>query len=583
MLHGKRAFTLAGAALVALAPALASAQQMAYADLDGPSGDAVAVSDGDGGDAAASSDATSDKGGRGHRATSSSGVRTRIAPYLEVDQAVFANLTGTHDVLTYTTLAAGVDADIRGRNTQGAVSVRYERRISESRSKLGDADIVSGVARVHHDLVPRTLAIEAGGLATRTRVDPSGSSALNVQASDAVSQTYSVYAGPALSTQVGEAAVNASYLAGYTRVGATTGATPVTGGPQAQVFDHSIHQAANLTVATKANAPFPVGLGVTGGYYREDISNLDQRVEDYHALGEVAVPLGYDLEVVGGAGYEVVRVSARDAVRDATGTPVLDKNGRYVTDKSAPRRLAYNTTGVIWEAGILWKPSRRTSLSAYVGRRYGDTTYWGSFNYAPSDRSVLNVSVYQGLTGFGGSVENALASLPTDIAIGRDPFNGGLAGCATGATSGGCLNNALSTVNGAAFRTTGVSAVYGRRIGRMQATLGGGYSRRKYIGASGTALASVDGIVDQTYYFDATLSGALDRVSRFSASLYANWFDSGFGPQGDSRTIGANATYFRTISGHLSGTASVSVDGIDRKTVDDEYIAAALVGLRYNF
>ena len=261
---------------VAFAPVAASAQQLPYADV---SGDAQHASADDA--IAGGGDAPDEKGSgrrRGHEHHASGGARTKIQPYLEIDQSVFANLKSPHDVLTYTTVAVGVDASITGRNTEGAVSARYERRISESRSRLRDSDTVSGIARVRHDLVPHTLSIEAGGLAARTRVEAQGNATLNPQVSgDAISQIFSLYAGPALSTHVGRAAVNGSYLVGYTKVGSPGAIALAPGQTRADVFDHSISHAANLSIATKAGEGLPVGVGANIGANREDVSNLDQR------------------------------------------------------------------------------------------------------------------------------------------------------------------------------------------------------------------------------------------------------------------------------------------------------------------
>lgn len=573
----------------ALAPMAAHAQQLPYADV---SADGLHTASGDaslgGGDSPDEADGKS-RGRKGHERQGSNGARTKIQPYLEIDQSVFANFKSPHDVLTYTTVAAGVDASITGRNTEGSVSVRYERRISESRSRLRDSDTVSGIARVRHDLVPHTLSIEAGGLAARTRVEAGGNATLNPQVSgDAVSQIYSLYAGPALSTHVGRAAVNGSYLVGYTKVGSPGATVLAPGQTRADVFDHSISHAANLSLATKAGEGLPVGLGANVGANREDISNLDQRVEDYHAEAVVAVPLSYDLQVQGGVGYEKVKVSSRDAVRDANGNPVIGTDGRYQTDKSAPRQLAYDTSGLIWDVGVIWKPSRRTSLTASVGRRYGGMIYQGSFNFAPDARQVFNVSVYEGLTGFGGQLTNALSQLPTDISVTRNPFNGSLSGCALGggnggSASGGCLNNALSSVNSAAFRSRGVNATYGHRVGRYQLGVGAGYSRRKFIAAPGTVLGQANGTADENYFVDTSFSGPIDRSTRFSTLVYADWFTSGQSSLGDTRVIGANAALNKQITDRLTGNFALGVDGIDRKVLDDSWVGQALVGLRYNF
>ena len=123
-------------------------------------------------------------------------------------------------------------------------------------------------------------------------------------------------------------------------------------------------------------------------------------------------------------------VSSRDAVRDpVTGAPVTGADGRYVTDKTAPRTIAFNAEGLIWDAGVVWRTNRRTALNAYFGRRYGSDSYFGSFSYAPTARSSLNISVYDSINGVGGQLSNALAALPTEFEAVRNPFNGALGGC----------------------------------------------------------------------------------------------------------------------------------------------------------
>lgn len=559
-----RIAALAGAAFVMLAPLAAEAQTLDY-DL--------------GGSDAAPSSASAQKGHAGR--STASGARTTITPYLEVSQNVTADLK-RDDTLTYTTVAAGIDTTIAGRNTQGAVSVRYERRFGES-GGLPDSDTVSGLARVKHDIVPRTLSIEAGAMAARTRVDASGAGSLNaVAGSDAVSQIWSVYAGPALATHAGDVAINGSYTAGYTKVGSPH-VQVASGAPAVDIFDHSVAQSAQLSAALAPGKALPVGLGASAGYNREDISNLDQRVSDFHAMGEVTVPLTIDLAVVGGVGYEDVEVSSRDAVRDANGDPVVGADGRYVTDSSSPRVIAYDTSGLIWDAGVIWRPSRRTALQAYIGRRYGTTTYWGSFSYVPNPRNALNISVYDGISGFGGQVARVLEDLPTDFAVTRDPFNGGISGCALGSESGSCMDSALSSLSGSVYRASGVSATYSHRFGRLAAGIGAGYTHRRFIAAPGTVLAVANGTVDESWYVDGGISGPIDRVSRFSTSVYASWYQSAQTQNGDVSVLGANASYFRNLTDRLVATAALGIDGVNRKVLDDELYGSAQVGLRYNF
>ena len=501
-------------------------------------------------------------------------VRTTIRPYLEVTQNLLAQITPGNDVVTYTTLAAGVDATLAGRRTQGQVAVRYERRFVE-KGQVGDADTISGLARVSHQLVPRTLSIEAGALAARTRVEANGSATLNpLSVNDAVSQVYSLYAGPSLTTHAGQVAVNANYLAGYTKLTQKNAYQPAAGQPRIDLFNHSLVQSAQVSAGTKAGTVLPVGLVASAGWDREDISNLDQRIDDKRVGLQATLPVSRTVQLVGDVGWEHIRVSSRDALRDANGNPVIGSDGRYVTDTSKPRTIAYDSDGLIWDVGVMWRPSPRTSLSAFIGRRYDSTTYFGSFSYAPNTRSSLNVSVYDGISGFGSSLSNALRQVPTDFATGAT-------GCGIGATGGSCVNGALSSVSSSVFRARGVNATYGFAMGRLRLGVGAGYVRRRFIAAPGTVLAQANGTVDQSWYVTGGVSGQLGRDASFSVAVYDAWYDSGTGLLGTSNSYGIYASYYRRLADRLTATASVGLDGVSRDLAADQLEATGLVGLRY--
>ena len=113
-------------------------------------------------------------------------------------------------------------------------------------------------------------------------------------------------------------------------------------------------------------------------------SQLSQRYEGKYARGDVVLPVLPTLALTAGVGYEKIEVSQKDPLLDAAGNPVTDSKGRFVTDPASPRRIAYETDGLIYDAGVIWRPSPRTTLQARVGRRYGGMTYTGSLSYAAS-------------------------------------------------------------------------------------------------------------------------------------------------------------------------------------------------------
>ena len=510
--------------------------------------------------------------------------RFEITPYIEAGQVVIAELSPNDDVVTYTRLAAGVDASVNGRNNAAAVSLRYERRIGYQPDDP-DGDVISGIARASASIIPRALTIEAGALATRSRVEGNGASIITpITDNFGESNIYAAYGGPTLQTHAGQLEITGQYLIGYTRVEEPDALVTAPGADPVDIFDDSVTQNAQVRVGSRPNGVLPVGVGVGAGWYQEDVSNLDQRVQDRWVRGDITVPISPNVALVGGIGYEDVEVSSRDALRDGMGDPVIGPDGRYVTDPASPRLIAYETDGLIWDAGVIWRPSRRTSLEAHIGHRYGSMTYYGTLAYAPSSRSSLNVSVYDNVTGFGGQVTRILDELPTDFTATRNPISGDIGTCVTSLDSGSCFGGALGAIRSSTFRSRGVAATYSISNGRITAGIGGGYDSRKFIGAQGTVLEDSDGLRDETAWALAYLNGRIDERSGFNTAAYANWFQSGFTDAGDTAAFGASVAYYREIARRLTATAAVSVDGVTREEfLEDVLTAAAMLGLRYSF
>ena len=526
--------------------------------------------------------ADSGSAGSAAEGASTSGGRTSIDPYIEANSLASWQISPGSDVLTYTQLAAGVDASIAGRNNGGSVSVRYERNFAHQ-SNGADSDTITGVARGYASIIPRVLTVEAGALASSTRVDAQGRSVINPIVDDTLStQTYSAYAGPTLQTRAGDVEVNANYRIGYTRVDSPDFITAT--GTAADLFDESVSHSASVRAGTRPGQPLPVGLGVGAGYYQEDVSNLDQRVRDAYVRGDVTVPVTPTLAIVAGAGIEDVEVSSRDAVRDAAGNPVIGDNGRFITDEASPRIIAYEASGLIWDVGVVWSPSSRTQLEARFGHRYDSETFYGSFSWRPSSRSSLQIGVYDGIQGFGGRLNNSLAALPTDFTVSRDPVTGELTGCVSSIDGSGCLDGLLGSLRSSVFRGRGVVGSYSRQIGRMTASIGAGYDRRTFIGAPGTVLELADGLVDESYYVTAGLSGPVGQRGRFSVNSYANRFESGTAGAEDVTAIGGSASYSEEVIRNLSARAAVAISMLDSDIAPDNFTtASALLGLRYDF
>ena len=504
-----------------------------------------------------------------------------VQPYIEVAQIVSAELTPGNDVVTFTQVAVGVDVNVQGRNSGAAVSLRYERNIGYGDNSV-DTDTISGIARGTLALVPNALSFEAGGLAARTRIDAGGGTTANpLVREDAESRIYSVYAGPSLDTRVGAVDLQGVARVGYNRFEADD-ALITQAGNSVDVFDDSVTYLGQLRAGVRPGEILPVGLAVTAGGFQEDIGNLDQRVRDLFVRGDVTVPLTNNLALVAGAGYEDVEISSRDALRDANGVPVIGTDGRFITDEASPRQIAFAVDGLLWDVGVLWRPSSRTNLAASVGRRYDSTTYYGSFTYVPNQRSAFAVSAYDGVSGFGGVLNNALAGLDSDFQAIRNPVTGDFGGLVSG-TEGQALVGGLGSTRSAAFRGRGVRASYQRTMGRTVAALGAGYDRRTFIAAAGTVLAPVNGLTDESYYVIGGLTRQIGQDANITTNAYVNWFNAA-GNNNDVTATGASAAYNQSITQRLVGRAAIAVDYFDSEfTAQDFAFATALVGLRYNF
>jgi len=512
--------------------------------------------------------------------------RLRVTPYIEANQVVTQEIRPGSDTDFYGQVAAGVDASVQGRRGGGSVSLRYDRVISYG-DEVADSDSVSGIARGYVALAPG-LSVEAGGLAARSRASGGGGTVLaSGQPIDDENEarTYGIYAGPTFSRRVGAADVSANYRFGYSRVEEPgVGVIDDTVTPIDVAAESYVHSA-SARVGVAPGAVLPVGVAVGGGAYQEEVSNSDQRVRDFYARGDVTLPIGQGFAVVGGVGYEYVEISNRDVLRDDDGDPIIGSDGRFQTDENSPRRIAFETKGLIWDVGVVWKPSRRTQLEAHYGRRYDSDTYYGSFAWQPSSRSSFNASVYDSVSGFGGTITNGLANLPSGFVASRNGLTGDFTGCVTGTgeeSSANCLGGALSSVRGAVFRNRGAQLAYSTSRGRLSTGMAVGYDRRTFFGAEGTALAAGNGAVDESYYANLGMGISLDALSSVNLNGYASYLDQGGSDLNDALLLGASAAYSRSLFRNLSARAALSVDRID--AVDfDETNASALVGVRYDF
>lgn len=508
-----------------------------------------------------------------------------VTPYIEAAQVLSADLKGGDEVLTYSTVAAGVDATFEGGRTTGQVSYRYERRFGWGDS-LDNGDIHSGLARVSHELVRNTLTLEAGAIATRSRSDIRGAApSLDVGNVDNVTQVYSIFAGPSLEKNINGLDVTASYRLGYTMAEAND-FVPSAGQPRLDSFDDSVAHVASASVGM-APDKLPFGWKVSGVYEREDAGQLDQKFESKGVRGEVIVPITRSVALLGGVGYENVQASERAPVLDAAGNPTFDSKGRFITNSASPRLISYDFDGIYWDVGVAWKPSDRTNLEVHAGRRYGSMSYTGSFSWAPTSNSAFSVGVYDQVETFGQQLNDSLSDLPTRFTgNSRNQLAGGFDGCVAGGSgaAGGCFNPALQSLSGSVYRSRGVGVQYSASRGPLSTGVGFGYSQRTFKTPTVPgATFTVNGAKDESWYGQGNIAYQIDPKSTIDAAVFASLYDSGILNAPNVLSTGATSSYSRRFGRNLSATAAVGLYSYEVDGAPTELNASALVGVRYSF
>lgn len=508
-------------------------------------------------------------------------ARTEIAPYIEADQTLIANIKGDDGILTYTTLAVGVDGSVTSRRAEAQVSLRYEHQFGWNR-RTPDQDIISGIARARYWVISDTLNLEGSAFATRLRSDGLyGAGGLLANRGKSTDDIYAFTVGPTLTTHIDDLMVNAAYRFGYTKVDGHSDFGVGDNRFRYGSFDESTYHSLTGSVGMRPG-DLPFGWTLSAGYDRENASELKQRYSDLWVRGDVTVPVSPTLALVGGVGYEKMKISQQSVLIDEDGAPVVDGNGNYVGDPSAPRLLAYDTDGIIWDAGVLWRPSRRTSLELRVGRRYDSMHYTGTLNWQAGPNSSVQVTYFDTIDSFGRGLNNGLATLPFAFDALRNPFTGLPTGCVSGEDGLNCLNDTLAGISAANYRRRGVTGQYSYARGRWNWGLGLGWTQRKFLAPDVGILATIDGLKDNSYYGVLFGGMQLDQMSSVNGSVYVNHMDAG-GSDLSFTNYGGYVTYARQFGRRLSGQASVGVDAVDGSQVEQIISLLGRIGVRYQF
>ena len=510
-------------------------------------------------------------------------ARSEVHPYIEAQQ-VFGWSFGDGDSVTYTGVGAGVDAFVRTRRFSGQVSYRYDHYFSWQGDRR-DGDIHNGLATGSFALTDE-ISLNGAGIAARSRGSFAAPSAgLLIGDFDNTQQLYAIQAGPSYAGRVGDVAVNANYRFGWSHV--DNGFGDIDLGPGQPRIDTGFDQTSHTidaTIGQRAGVWLPFGWTVSGGYVRDDVHVLGARYEGTFGRVDVTQPITPTLAAVGGVGWERNRISQRQVLTDAAGNAILTDDRELRSDRSRPRVLIYDQDGLIWDVGVLWRPSARTSLEVRGGQRYGQTMVRGALTWAGAHQDTFQVVAYNDIQSSGRQLTRGIGLLPTTFQAPNAQIPIGIGGCVFGADGqqGGCLPG-LNSTNTNFYRSRGVYALYGRQSGAWTYGLSVGYDHRRYLAADFTP-----GIVDYARVTDDAVTGtvlvtrALSPVSTISGAAYVAWYDTDFANSPSYTTYGGTAAYTRQFGRHLTGQAAISVfSGTGGGDFDQDTIGTAYVAVRY--
>jgi len=518
---------------------------------------------------------------------SSAEARTRVQPYIEVQQVLNAEIGGRGDVLTYTAIAAGVDARTTTRRIEAQMSYRYEKRIAWE-DNLVDDDVHTGIAQLRAQIIPNALTFNAGALATRARGEGNGPIlGFTTLDNPNLVEVYSLYAGPDFSRRIGPVDVTASYRFGYVHIDdhAFRGLPLLPGATILDRFDSSTNHSLSGSIGMGPGA-LPFGWTVGAGYVREDVDRLDQDYEGIFVRGDVVFPVTPSFALTAGVGYETIESSQQDFLRGPDGLPLLTPGGNLIADPTRPRLTSYDQDGVIWDAGFIWRPSPRTEVAGRLGRRYGGTTVTGEFKHQINSNYGVTGAVYDSVSSYGRGLVADLRALPVNFDVNRNPFGGGvggIGGCVFGTDpgTGTCFDDTFTSIAATNFRIRGANVLFSGGRGAWSYGAGAGYNQRKYL--SPLLGLTAERARDESFTLTAQASRRLGITSSLGFDAYASWFDSNLPLSDEAFGAGASASYSRSfLFERLQAQAALGLFTTDSGRESATGVSA-LLGLRYNF
>lgn len=509
-------------------------------------------------------------------------ARSEFSPYVEGRQTIDIGLDKGNADTTYTSLGGGFDAMIQNQRIDAQASYFYERIIpidNNSRSQ----DLHSGLARGRATVLTDFLNVEGGAIATRTRTDIRGAVPNASGSGDNISKVYGFYGGPTIDTKVSDFDVMASYRAGHVEVDHNYNSSIMFGTLPLDRYRRATSHDVSGSIGMQPGE-LPFGWKISGGWLREDVSQLDQRYDGSNVRGELTFPVGATLALVGSAGYEDIEISQREPIRDANGIPVLDNTGHFQIDPTQPRVIAFDTKGAIWDVGFLWKPSSRTTLEARGGERYGSTAYTMRLEHRITKNLAFQAAVFNSLDSFGRSIVEQLTTMPTSFHPDRNLLSNDMTSCVFGSRpgTGSCFSGVLQSTSTTNYRSRGGLMMMSGKRGGWQMELSAIYVEHKFLAPKTPTFFSLNGIVDKTFSIEANAERRLDAESMVSVSVIGDWRRSGIPGFTVSRTITVAGDYMHQLTDHVLGFAGAGA--YHRHSGSNNRLnSLVFVGARYRF
>lgn len=530
---------------------------------------------------------------------SSAYADVEINPFLSVRQVLS---DGTRrDTRGWLEAGAGFAALLDTNRVEGKISYRYLRRFEEF-GNINQKNRHNANANIRAELIDDFLMLNAGGTASQYATDVRGFNAVNPDdESGNQTQIFSGYIEPSVQQRLGDFAT----FQGRYRLGAVAADSPNEGftnpgsigldpsdGIGSKLSD-SISQSAGVTLAsTRATNTFNWSLDAQATH--EDVDQLNQKYRGYSGGGEIGIRVSRKLELTGSAGYEDIDNTQDSILFDPdTGLPDLDEDGQFQVDPTMPRRTAYEFSGMYWNAGFRYTPSRRTSLEFRAGERYGSANFFFNFNHQSRGGLSVRANFQQTLNSFS----RLLTMYEHGVPVGMTRIGGldqlGVPLCVLGidpqSDDGDCIRGLTQSLTPATFKSDRGLVMVSRKLEALTWSATAYYDKRRYVDSQ-QLQAPTEVELPTNLFGDDVSFGVRGRVALRLGDLQSLGFDAllarnsyALSSQRKDTQFTVGTQYTRKLSRNLTGNASVYGTHRITETRRDSSSFTAAVGVRYSF